>query len=281
MKIFLATASVLTIFGLAIAGPAQAQQPIPGITQTGQWRALKSYVNELGTKRNTPATAEQKATFRQRLNAKQAAANARVKKLYGQRLQRVKNRDTKKENRQIAKLQSAASRQVGKLTDQRAGRLATAKLTFATQIARIRDRYAGALAKDNRQLKRLERNLRRTNNPFQRQVILAHIDTIENDIAQLKRARTKNIATATSVHQEKVQTIRTRYADRIARTRAYYKGLVRQVKGAWKTIYADNVAAAKSQRTKQFQLVTNLKNRGKGYIDQMPAPPPDMCMGGC
>lgn len=281
MKILPVVAATLTIFGLAIAGPAQAQQPIPGITQTGQWRALKSYVNELQTKRNTPATAEQKATFRQRLNAKQAAANARVKKLYGQRLQRVKNRDTKKENRQIAKLQNAANRQVGKLTNQRAGRLATAKLTFATQIARIRDRYAGALAKDNRQLKRLERNLRRTTNPFQRQVILTHIDTIENDIAQLKRARTKNISNATAIHQEKVQAIRTRYASRITKTRAYYRGLVRQVKGAWKTIYADNVAAAKSQRTKQFQLVTNLKNRGKGYVDQMPTPPPDMCMGGC
>jgi len=276
-------ASVISLIaaGLLIAGPAEAKQPIPGITKTGQWRALKSYVNELETKRNTPATAEQKATFRQRLNAKQAAANARVKKLYTQRRQRVINRDTAKERAQIRKLQNAANRQVGQLTNERSGRLATAKLTFATQIARIRDRYAGALAKDNRQLKRLERNLRKTRNPFQRQVILSHIDTIENDITQLKRARTKNIDSATSIHQEKVSAIRTKYADRIARTRAYYSSVIKRVKAAWKTIYADDIAAAKSQRTKQFQLVTNLRNRGKGYIDQMPTPPPDMCMGGC
>ena len=268
-------ASVISLIaaGLLIAGPAEAKQPIPGITKTGQWRALKSYVNELETKRNTPATAEQKATFRQRLNAKQAAANARVKKLYTQRRQRVINRDTAKERAQIRKLQNAANRQLGQLTNERSGRLATAKLTFATQIARIRDRYAGALAKDNRQLKRLERNLRKTRNPFQRQVILSHIDTIENDITQLKRARTKNIDSATSIHQEKVSAIRTKYADRIARTRAYYSSVIKRVKAAWKTIYADDIAAAKSQRTKQFQLVTNLRNRGAGYIDQMPEAP--------
>ena len=263
----------LIAVGLFIAAPAQAKQPIPGITQTGQWRALKTYVNDLQTKRNTPATAVQKTTFRQRLNTKQAAANARVKKLFVQRRQRIINRDTAREQKQIKKLQNAANRQVGKLTDQRSERLATAKLTFAAQIARIRNRYAGALAKDNRQLSRLERNLRRTRNPFQRQIILAHIDTIEKDIAQLKRARTRNITSATSIHREKVSAIRTKYADKIAKTRAYYKGVIKKVKGAWKVIYADDVAAAKAQRTKQFGLVTNLRNRGSGDITQMPDEP--------
>ena len=93
------------------------------------------------------------------------------------------------------------------------------------------------------------------------------------DITQLKRARTKNIDSATSIHQEKVSAIRTKYADRIARTRAYYSSVIKRVKAAWKTIYADDIAAAKSQRTKQFQLVTNLRNRGAGYIDQMPEAP--------
>ena len=274
MKTRVAVAIVpLIATGLLVANPAQAQQPVPGITQTAQWQALKTYVNQLQTQRNTPATAQQKATFQQRLNAKQASANSRVKKLYNQRLQQVINRDTAKERRQIQKLQGAADRQVGQLADQRSGRIAIAKATFARQIARIRDRYATALATDSRQLKRLERNLRRTRDPFQRQVILGHIETIENDMNQLKQSQTRNIDNATSIHQEKVSAIRSKYADKIAKTRAYYKGLITQVKAAWQTIYADDVAATKSVRTKQFQLVTNLRNRGTGYIDQMPTPP--------
>ena len=272
------TRVVLTIVPLIataflVAGPAQAQQPIPSITQTGQWRALKAYVNQLETKRNTPATAQQKTTFRQRLNAKQTAANDRVKKLYSQRLQRVINRDTAKERKQIQKLQDSANRQVGQLANQRSSRIATEKATFASRISQIRSRYAGALAADSRQLKRLQRNLRRTTDPFQRQIILSHIETVQRGMTRLKQARTKDINGATGLHQQKVAAIREKFAGKIASTRAYYKGLIDQVRAAWKTIYADDVAAAKSVRTKQFRLVTNLRNRGAGYIDQMPTPP--------
>lgn len=258
---------------LLVAGPAGAKQPIPAITETGQWRALKTYVNQLETQRNTPATAQQKANFRQRLNAKQTAANDRVKKLYSQRLQRVINRDSAKERRQIQKLQNSAARQVGELQAQRASRLSVAKANFSAQINRIRDRYAAALATDSRQLKRLERNLRRTRDPFQRQIILSHIETIERGMSELKQARARNIASATATHKQTVSALREKFAGKIASTRAYYRGLIDQVRTAWKTIYADDVAATKSVRTKQFRLVTNLRNRGAGYIDQMPTPP--------
>ncbi len=274
MKTRVAAAIIpLIATGLLVAAPAQSKQPIPGITQTAQWQVLKSYVNQLQGLSSTPATAQQKANYRLRLNTKQTAANERVKKLYSQRLQRIINRDKAKEKKQIQKLQNSADRQVGQLVNQRSGKLATEKANFATRIAQIRDRYATALATDSRQLKRLERNLRRTTDPFQRQIILSHIETIENDMDQLKKARTRNIGNATSIHQQKVSAIRDKFAGKIASTRAYYKGLINQVRSTWKTIYADDVAATRSVRTKQFQLVTTLRNRGAGYIDQMPDAP--------
>lgn len=275
MKTRAVTALVpLIAVGLLAAGPAQAKQPIPGITQTAQWRALKSYVNQLEAKRNTPASAQQKTAFRQKLSGKRLAANARVKKLYSQRIQRIVNRDQAQERRQIQKLQNAANRQVDQLKGQRAARLAYKKASFASQIASIQDRYATSIDTNNRQLKRLERNLRRTRDPFQRQVILQHIDTIENDNTQLKRARTRNIENATDAHREAVSIIRRKFATRIADTRNHYRGLIATVRQTWKTLYANEVKAAKSKRTDQFQLVTNLWDRGEGYIEQMPAPPP-------
>lgn len=259
--------------GLLVAAPAQAKQPIPGITQTAQWQVLKTYVNQLQGLVNTPATAQQKANYRLRLNTKQAAANERVKKLYSQRLQRIINRDKAKEKQQIQKLKNSADRQVGQLVAQRSGRLATEKANFADKLAEISDRYATALAADSRQLKRLQRNLRKTTDPFQRQIILSHIETVQKGITRLKQARKKDIDSATALHRQKVSGIREKFAGKIASTRSYYKGLINQVRSAWKTIYADDVAATKSVRTKQFQLVTNLRNRGAGYIDQMPDAP--------
>lgn len=258
--------------GLFIAAPSQAQQPIPGIKQTGQWRDLNAYVDQLQAKRSTPATAEQKANFRSRLNAKQSAANSRVKKLYSQRLQQIINRDQAQEQRRIQKLLDASNRRVGQLQGQRSSRIATAKANFANQLDRIRSRYAASLAADSRQLETLRRNLARTTNPFQRQIILQHIETVQNDISQLRSAQSKEISSATDDHRQKIASIRQRFAARIKSTRSYYQGLIDQVQDAWKKIYDDDVRAVKAQRDNEFQLVTTLRNRGAGYIDQMPTP---------
>ena len=271
--LFVASLSLLAIAGFGSVGSSMAASPVPGITQTAQWKSLKTYVNSLEAKRTTPATPTQKASFRSRLNTKQTAANQRVKQLYAQSLNRLKARDSNKERIAIKKVRQNQSRAVADLKASLASRLAVARATYSRAVNKVNDRYAFRIASEKRNLKKLRRNLARTIDPIQRQIILSKIDVVKRELAQQKKARSRDLNDAADLYQSQVRAITLRYDNRIVNTRAYYKSLVRQVKASWKVIYENDVAAAKSKRTKEFSLVSGLKARGTGYIDQMPSPP--------
>lgn len=271
---FLASLSILALTGLGVATTqASAQQPIPGITQTAQWRALKAYVTSLEAKRNTPASPTQKASFRSRLNTKQLAANERVKQLYAQALNRLKAQDSRKERAAIKKVRQAQAQSIADLKASLASRLAIARATYSRAVNKINDRYAFRIASEQKNLRKLRRNLALTTDPIQRQLILARIDTVKGQLTQNKQIRATELDQAASYYRNQVRAISLRYDNKINGTRAYYKGLVRKVKESWKVIYDNDLAAAKSKRTKEFSLVSGLKARGTGYIDAMPNPP--------
>lgn len=271
---FLASLSILALTGIGLtATQASAQKPIPGITQTAQWRALKTYVNSLEAKRNTPASASQKTNFRSRLSTKQLAANGRVKDLYAQALNRLKARDSKKERAAIKKVRQAQSQSITDLKASLASRLAIARATYSRAVNKINDRFAFRIASEQNNLRKLRRNLARTTDPIQRQLILSRIDTVKRELSKQKRIRATEIGQAASYYQNQSRAITLRFDNKITSTRAYYKALVRKVKASWKVIYDDDLAAAKSKRTKEFSLVSGLKARGSGYINEMPAPP--------
>ena len=258
---------------IGLATQASVASSTPGITQTAQWKSLKAYVNSLETKRNTPASPTQKASFRSRLNTKANATNERVKQLYVQSVNALKARDSRKERAAIKKVRESQAQAVRDKKAALASRLAIARVTYNRAVNKINDRFSFRIDSGKRNLKKLRRNLARTTDPFQRQLILTRIDTVKRELGQQKRIRNNELTDAANYYQGKVKAITLRYDNQIIDTRAYYKALVRKVKSSWKVIYDDDLAAAKSTRTKQFSFVSKLKSRGSGYIDQMPAPP--------
>ncbi len=268
--LFLTSLSLLAIAGLGLTTQASVAKSSPGITQTAQWKALKAYVNSLEAKKNTPATPTQKASFRSRLNTKQQATNDRVKQLYAQNVKALKARDAAKERAAIKKVRQAQARSVADLKASLASRLAVARATYSRAVNTINDRFSFRITSEKKNLKKLRRNLARTTDPIQRQLILTKIDTVKKELAQNRKIRATELDQASSYYQNQVRAITLRYDNKIIDTRAYYKALVRKVKSSWKVIYDDDLAAAKSSRTKQFSFVSKLKARGTGYIDMMP-----------
>ena len=258
--------------GLFLAGPAQAQKPIPGIKKTAEWRSLQSYVTFLQGRVSTPTTEAQKQTYRSNLGNRRLKANSRVKALYQNRLSRIIARDQKREQRQIAQIRANEKSRINQLKGFRSTRLATARATIDAKVENIKFAYGARLSDARSNLKRLQLNLARTKDPFRRQVILQHIDTVRNQIDQLQTQQRQKIADARSRHAVKVAQIRSNYANRIASSRDYYESLVVTVKNTWQKIYREDVQLIKERRASEFQLVTNLRNRGAGYIDQMPTP---------
>lgn len=259
--------------GFLFASPGQAQQPIPGIQQTAQWRALNDYVSELRAKRKTPATSERKASYRQALKTRRTNANTRVNQLYSERLRRIIGRDKVKERRQIRKYQKASNRQAGKLQGKRSGKIAAAKDASVARVSAIRARYAAALAVQNDQIRKLQKQLRRTKDPFQRTFIKQSITTANNKKDRLRQTRQVDIADEIASRTAQVDSIRRRFSILLERSRSHYRRLIANVESAWRRIYADEVRSLKAQRTSEFQLVTGLNDRGTGYIDEMPPKP--------
>lgn len=266
----IATIAPLIVLGLVAVAPNPAQGAIPNIKDTAQWRNLNSFVNTLEGKRNTPASQAQKDSFRQRLNAKQSAANSKVASLYGQRLKQITSRDKAQEQRQVNRLLKASQDRVDALQAQRANRIGIAKEAFANQVAGIKGRFAASIDRDNRQLTSLRKRLAKTSDPIRRQLILNSIDTVENELSQLRAAQRKSINAATDDHRTRIASIRSKYGARIKDTRAYYQRQIDVVQNSWKVKYDDDVAALKSKRTREYGFVEKLKSRGEGYISQMP-----------
>lgn len=255
---------------LLVAPVAEAQKPIPGIQQTSQWKSMKNYVAFLESRESTPVTPEQKTIYTNTLASRQMAANNRVKQLYGQALNRIRNRDQRAEKKQIGKIRAAEQQKLADIRNRRSAKLAAEKSRFNKQTRGIAARFDRQKSSWQRQLQQLRRNLRRTNNPFRRQVILARIDTVTENLQTVDRQEKIQMQKAKRAHRQKADSIRNRFQKQSLQAQAYYQSLVGEVQNAWKKIYRDDVQAARTNRQRQFGLVSSLRAEGNQYIANMP-----------
>lgn len=269
-------ASLLLFFTLVLglAAPAVAQKPIPGIKDTPEYQSLLRYVNFLGTKKTTPASSSQKQTYRTNLSNRRLKTNNKVKSLYQRRLTRIKSRDDEAERRDIKQTRQAQSRRVAQLNNQRATRINQAGAQYRTRVDQINARYADPIASASAKRKRLKAQLNRTTDPVKREALIAQLETVNNRLRQLKTARQAKLNEAADQNRSQVRDINQTFDDLIADARRFYKGQVEKIKEQWKKTYREDVAKATSRRDSEFALVTRLNDRGTGYIDQMPSPPP-------
>lgn len=270
----LSLAFLLPVLLVALAGEASAQKPIPGIKKTAEYRSLLSYVNFLQTKKSTPASSSQKQTYRTNLNNRRAKTNNTVKKLYNRRLIRIEKQDDRAERRQIKKVRQQQKRRVAQLNGEKGERIGEAGSTYRARVSQINANYAGRIDSKVNKRRRLRAKLNRTTNPIAREVLLTQIESLGPTIRRLKDARQRQFNQASARYRAKVNGINARFSARIAGTKRFYKSLVRQIKDNWKKTFREDIRAAKSRRDSEFSLVTGLHNRGAGYIDQMPSPPP-------
>ena len=273
-KIFLPSLIIASALLLGLVGSANAQKPIPGIKSTPEYRSLLKYVNSLQTKKSTPATPAQKTAFRNNLSGRRAKANAKVKRLNTQRLARIKKQDDAAERRQIKGVRQQQARTVAQLNRAKGERIAQAATAYRLSVDRTNSNYSGRIASKSAKRKRLKSKLNRTTNPIAREVLIAQIEALGPKIKSLKAARKKQLDQAASGYQSRVDGLNQRFTAKVDGAKSFYKGLVRRIKDNWKKTFREDLKAAKSRRDSEFSLVTRLKDRGTGYIDQMPSPPP-------
>lgn len=264
-------ASLLFLLLLAFPLAASAKQPIPGIKQTAEWKNMKNYVSLLQSLQNTPATPAQKQAFTNNLSSKQIATNNRVKALYSRTIQRITNRDQRAEQKQIRKVRNSEKEQIQELQAQKKRALQSQQSKLSARQSAIRSGAKSQIASAQKNLRRLQASLRKTTNPFRREIILANINTTKTNISRLQGSLQRKLQDAASASAKKSAAIKKSFVRRADSTRARFQEIVQKIQSAWKKIYRDDVQAAKERRQSQFQLVSNLRQRGAGYIAAMPA----------
>ena len=263
-------AILLTLAAVFAAGPVAAQAKVPGIKTTPEYKTLKRYVGELQAKRNTPATPAKKTTFRTNLAAKRTAANTKVKLLYNRRILIISKRDDKKQRRAIKRIRQVQKSEVLSLQARNVDKVNALQDKAAAAVARVKAPYAVKIQKFANKRAILAKRLKKTTNPAKRIRIQDKIASIQRKINTLS-AQAQDAANAVSnKYNARIVAVNNLYDAKIANVKARATADIKQAKSAYKQLFKDAIAATKELRTNEFELVTSLRDRGAGYIDQMP-----------
>jgi len=261
---------ILTLFFAAWGASPATAEPIPGITQTPQYKMLVGAVNDLEGQRNVPATPARKTSYRRTLDNKTGAAKSQVKSLFVRRSSRVKSRDDAAQQRQIRNILKNQRNQVDALQALKASKLADAQDDYQASLNRINSRYAPRLDPLVNQRTVLKRQLARTTRPARRQQILDAITTVQAKINRIADGQQVATQVATTGYQARVGAVNDTFAARIRTVQSRGSQLVLQANRAWKATYQADFARLKERRTDEFSLVSRLNERGSGYISSMP-----------
>lgn len=269
-KLALIVPLVLTLFFAAWGASPATAGPVPGITQTPQYKMLLGFVNELESQKNVPATPARKASYRRALDNKAGAAKSRVKSLFVRRSSKVKSRDDAGERRQIRNIIANQNQQVNALQALLASRVADAQNNYQAAVNRINSRYAPRLNPLVRQRTVLKRQLAKTTRPARRQQILEAIRNVQAKINRIIDARQTETRVVTTSYRSRVQALNDTYAARIRTAQSRGTQLVLQARRAWKQTYQADFARLKEGRSDEFARVSRLRTRGAGFISSMP-----------
>lgn len=266
----LSTLALLSLIALAFASPAAAQKPIPNINQTQPYKSLKNYVSFLQAKRTSPASTEQKATYKLNLSSRRTKANLKSKSLYNRRVTRISKQDDNKQRRQIKVIRQAQKAKVTDLKGDLADRLATLQAKENTAIARVNAQYSSRIDSLTNKRDILRKRLDKTTNPVKRDEITLKINAVQKQINKLVNSRNADIDVVQTNYNGKIANVNDLFAAKIQRAKDSAANQIAQAKNAYKKIYRAQIAAAKTKKASEISLITDLANRGTGYIAEMP-----------
>jgi hypothetical protein len=270
MKIRTVVVALILAVSFSAFATASNAAPIPGIKNTPQFRNLLNYVDTLQAKRDTPASPDRKASYRSKLSQKRAGANSAVKSLFKRRSARIASRDDKQERAQIKRIRRSQKQQVQTLRRAEENRLDDAADDYRSALNRIDARYAPKLVPLANKRDALQRKLARTTNPSKRKALNRKLDAVQNKINRVVRARQDDTDIATDRYKDRVSNIKDSCARQIADVKAKSKRQVTKAHKAWRRTFRDDLNQIKQRRSQEFELVSNLRDRGAGYIDHMP-----------
>ncbi|MGK2931235.1 MAG: hypothetical protein ACSLFD_00405 [Solirubrobacterales bacterium] len=267
----LSTLALLSLIVLASAMPANAAQaPIPSIKKTREFKQLKTYVNFLQVKRNTPASNAQKGVYKAKLKTRRTSANLKATALYNRRILRISKRDDGKQRRQIRQIRHNQKIRVAGLTSTLNTRLARLNASENAAVDRVNAGFNAKINPLSRKRAILQKRLDKTTNPVKRTKISGKITQIQRKLNSLVNARQASANAVVDRYNARANTVKNLITARIARVQASARKQVRQAKAAYKRLFRQQISAAKQRKAADVTLITAQRDRGAGFIEEMP-----------
>lgn len=266
----LSTLALISLFVLGLAGPASAQQPIPNINQTSEFRALTKYVGFLEAKRSVPANAETKTTYKLSLSTKRTATNNKSKALYNRRVLRISKQDDNKQRRQIKVIRQNQKIKIAGLNSDLSDRLGSLRAKENTAVARINDSYGARIQSLTNKRSILQKRLDKTTDSAKRDKITIKINAVQKQINTLVNNKQADLNAVTDNYDGKASNLNDLFAARVQKAKDSAARQIEQAKNAYKKLFRAKLAAAKAKQTSEISLITDQANRGTGFITEMP-----------
>jgi len=266
----LSTLALLSLIVLAFASPAAAQKPIPNINSTAPYKALKRYVEFLNSKRAVPTSTEQKGVYKISLSGKRTKANLKAKALYNRRSIRISKQDDNKQRKQIKLIRQAQKEKIADINANLASRLASLRAKENSAISRINAEYDSRITSLTNKRTILQKRLDKATSAAQREKITLKINATQKQINKLANSKQADLQVVETKYDGRISNLNDLFAAKIQRAKDSSAAQIQQAKNAYKKLYRQQLAAAKQKQASEISLITDLSNRGLGYIAEMP-----------
>ena len=266
----LSTLALITLMLFGAATANAAQRPIPSIKNTPEFRSLKTYVNFLGLKKNTPTSNAQKGVYKAKLKGKRTSANLKATALYNRRITRISKRDDSKQRSDIRRIRHNQKIKVANLNTTLNTRLDRLNAAQNAAVDRVNAGFAAKINSNTRKRNILQKRLNNTTNPVRRTKINNKIIAVQRKLNTLINARQDSANAVVARHNARGNAVKNIFTARIAKAQASARKQIRQAKAAYKRLYRAAIGAAKQRKAADVTLITAQRDRGAGFIEQMP-----------
>jgi hypothetical protein len=263
---------ILSAFGLLTsARSANAQEPIPDISETKDYIQFRDYVrNTLYVKQAEPTTEQGKNDYRKTLDLKAEKTYKRAEDLIAQRRNRNQKQTGNKIRRATNNIRAGLQRKIGAINKQYYANLNDDERSYQRAVSEINSSYAPLLNTYLKQLNLLAKKYQRVKDPNIKLEIKESIETLK-----LKRKRVKN-ERQVRLDTVKKQTNREDRRDSDVRR----KKVASAINQASEKITKNRIRFKREHLEKRevinkisrfyVEVITTIKARGNRYIDAMP-----------
>ncbi len=259
----------LALFGFASSANA-AQKPIPSIKSTPEFRQLKGFVSTLFAKRNVRTTNARKGAFKTTLKTRRTKANLKATALYNRRDLRISKQDDKKERRAIKQVRDTQKVRIARLNGSLNDRLGALNAKQNLAVGAINAKYANRIDPLSRKRVILQKRLAKTTNAAKRTRIARKITAVQRQINSFVNARQAAVNAVAARYNVRAANVKDLFAGKFANVRAAAKRQITQARSAYRRLYRQQLAAARQRKSAEVSLITTVRDRGAGYIEQMP-----------